>query len=79
MRTVHRSLAMGFYFFPRGGSAQVARYLCRALRGSEYEPTLLAGSLGSTAEGSNARRFFSGIRCESLDYSPARAEWLAFR
>ena len=26
-------LAMGFYFFPRGGSAQVARYLCRALPG----------------------------------------------
>ena len=46
MVPVKPSLAMGFYFFPRGGSAQVARYLCRALRGSEYEPTLFAGSMG---------------------------------
>ena len=76
MRHVQPRLAMGFYFFPRGGSAQVARYLCRALRGTEYEPTLFAGSMGTSAESSNANKFFSGIRCESLDYSPARSEWL---
>ena len=28
-------------------------------------------ALGSTREPSHARRFFSGLRCESLDYSPA--------
>lgn len=66
---------MGLYFFPRGGSAQVARYLCRALRGSRWEPTLFAGSLGTRADSSNAERFFSGVRCESLDYSPARTDW----
>lgn len=68
---------MGFYFFPRGGSAQVARYLCRALAGTRWSPTLFAGSLGTAAEASNAGRFFRGIRCQPLDYSPARARWVA--
>jgi glycosyltransferase involved in cell wall biosynthesis len=38
---------------------------------------LLAGSMGSPADNSNARRFFSGINCRSLDYSPALSEWHA--
>jgi glycosyltransferase involved in cell wall biosynthesis len=70
------SIFMGLYFFPRGGSAQVARYLCRALRGSRWEPTLFAGSIGTLADTSNAERFFRGIRCEGLDYTPARSRWL---
>jgi glycosyltransferase involved in cell wall biosynthesis len=70
---------MGFYFFPRGGSAQVARYLCRALAVGRWSPTLFAGSLGAAAEASNSGRFFREIRCRSLDYSPARARWLAGR
>ena len=53
------SIFMGFYFFPRGGSAQVARYLCRALRGGRWEPRLFAGSVGTLADNSNADRFFS--------------------
>ncbi len=67
---------MGLYFFPRGGSAQVARYLCRALRGSRWEPMLFAGSVGTAAATSNAERFFRGIRCAALDYTPARSRWL---
>lgn len=66
---------MGFYFYPRGGSAQVARYLCRAMAGGRWCPTLFAGSLGTATESSNAGRFFSGVRCESLDYSSARDRW----
>ncbi len=75
IRPVKPSIAMGFYFFPRGGSAQVARYLCRALGEGEYAPTLFAGSMGTPADGSNAHKFFSGIRCHALDYTPARSEW----
>jgi glycosyltransferase involved in cell wall biosynthesis len=71
------NLLMGFYFFPRGGSAQVARYLCRALVGCRWEPTLFTGSMGAIAQSSNAHRFFSGIRCQSLDYSSALAHWRA--
>lgn len=72
---VNLNAVMGFYFFPRGGSAQVARYLCRALGGSRWAPTLFTGSIGTPADSSNAHQFFSGIRCESLDYSPAWSDW----
>lgn len=65
---------MGFYFFPRGGSAQVVRYLCRALLGPRWTPTLFAGSVGTVGETSNASRFFAGVDCEVLDYSPALAD-----
>lgn len=74
---VHPGLAMGFYFFPRGGSAQVARYLCRALDGTRWKPTLFAGSIGSESESSDAHRFFSGIDCEALDYAPALSDFRA--
>lgn len=69
------NLAMGFYFSPRGGSAQVARYLCRALDGSGWVPALFTGSVGAATEDTNAERFFTGIPCSSLDYSPAVADW----
>ncbi len=72
---VKSKVLMGFYFFPRGGSAQVARYLCRALTGGAWTPSLFAGSLGTLAAKSNAEGFFSGINCESLDYSPSQADW----
>src|SRR6185295_531797 len=68
------NITMGFYFFPRGGSAQVVRYLCRALVGKRWKPTLFTGSAGGLDDSSNARRFFDGIDCEVLDYSPAIAD-----
>jgi glycosyltransferase involved in cell wall biosynthesis len=61
----------GLFFFPRGGSAQVARELARALPGAGWETTLAAGSLGSPVELTNAGSFFAGIEVEPLDYSPA--------
>src|SRR5687768_409068 len=66
---------MGFYFFPRGGSAQVARYLCRALAGGPWDSMLFAGSIGTASEYANAGRFFGGVRCQSLDYTPAAERW----
>jgi len=76
---VRSTVLMGFYFFPRGGSAQVARYLCRALAGSPWRLTLFSGSLGTSSDTSNAERFFGGIECRSLDYSPAKASWATGR
>ncbi|MEO7398890.1 MAG: glycosyltransferase family 4 protein [Ilumatobacteraceae bacterium] len=73
--TTNPGLVMGLYFSPRGGSAQVTRYLCRALEPGRWAPTLFAGSMGNSADTANARRFFRGIRCEALDYSPARSAW----
>ena len=56
------------------GSAQVVRYLCRALVGRRWKPTLFTGSVGGLDDSSNACRFFDGIDCEVLDYSPAIAD-----
>lgn len=74
---VNPTIVMGFYYFPRGGSAQVVRYLSRALVGTRWRPTLFAGSLGGPAENSNAHRFFGDIDCHSLDFSAAQSQWRA--
>lgn len=71
-----RHVAMGFYFSPRGGSAQVARYLCTALDAERWAATLYSGSVGSPVDNGNAAMFFCGIDCRSLDYTAARADWL---
>jgi glycosyltransferase involved in cell wall biosynthesis len=64
------------FFFPRGGSAQVARSLARALPGAGWRLTLAAGSLGRWGEPTHAATSFAGIDVHALDYSPAleRAE-----
>ena len=60
------------FFFPRGGSAQVASALCRVLPTIGWEVTLAAGSLGSAGERGHAPSFFSGVDAVSVDHSPAR-------
>jgi hypothetical protein len=59
------------FFFPRGGSAQVARALARALPAAGWQMTLAAGSLGQSGEPTHAASFFAGIDVHPLDYSPA--------
>jgi glycosyltransferase involved in cell wall biosynthesis len=66
---------MGFYFSPRGGSAQVVRYLCRALLQTAWAPRLFAGSVGGPQDASNSEQFFSGIPCDAMDYTAAGADW----
>jgi glycosyltransferase involved in cell wall biosynthesis len=61
------------FFFPRGGSAQVARSLARALPAAGWRLTLAAGSLGRWGEPTHAASFFSGVDVHRLDYSPALA------
>jgi glycosyltransferase involved in cell wall biosynthesis len=36
---------------------------------------LFAGSLGTASQYANAGRFFGGVRCRSLDYTPAAERW----
>ena len=62
---------MGLMFYPRGGSAQVARYLSRALVESGWEVVLASGSLGSLGEQTHAATFFEGLHVEVADYTPA--------
>jgi glycosyltransferase involved in cell wall biosynthesis len=60
---------MGLLFFPRGGSAQVARYLARSLPGAGWEVTLATGSLGVPSDLSHAASFYAGVDVHALDYT----------
>src|SRR3954464_4395562 len=65
---------MSLMFFPRGGSAQVARYVARALPGAGWDVTLVAGSLGDSSEASNPQVFFQGVEdLRPVDYTEARS------
>src|SRR5437764_10315133 len=63
---------MALMFFPRGGSAQVARYMARALPDAGWGVTLVSGSLGERGEQSNAETFFEGVDdLREVDYTRA--------
>jgi D-inositol-3-phosphate glycosyltransferase len=64
-------VVMGLLFFPRGGSAQVCRYLGLALEDAGWSVALVAGSLGAAGEDSHAPTFFAGLELHHLDYTPA--------
>ena len=64
---------MGLLFFPRGGSAQVARYLAVALGDAGWSVPLVAGSLGAPGEDTHAPTFFGGLDLHYLDYTAAVA------
>jgi len=59
------------FFFPRGGSAQVARALALALPAAGWEMTLATGSLGAPGDATDAASFYAGIDLAVVDYSPA--------
>ena len=66
-----RRVAMGLLFYPRGGSAQVVRYLAAALPGAGWDASVYCGSLGRAGAESNAATFFAGLDVHALDYGPA--------
>ena len=70
---------MGLLFFPRGGSAQVTRYLAAALATGGWPVSLVVGSLGQPGEETHAGTFFGGIALQSLDYTAAAADFDAGR
>src|SRR5919202_720700 len=59
-------------FFPRGGSAHVARALAEALPAHGWDVTILAGSLGGRAVG-DAERFYSGLDVHAVDFAAGDA------
>ena len=63
---------MALMFFPRGGSAQVSRYMAAALPTAGWEVTLVSGSLGPPGADTNAETFFRGLDVRSVDYTEAR-------
>ena len=62
-------VVMGLIFFPRGGSAQVARYLSRSLADDGWDVVVACGSLGGPDEQSNAETFYAGLQVCALDYT----------
>jgi len=64
-----KRVVMALLFFPRGGSAQVARYLARALPAAGWQPRLVAGSLGAPGDAGHAGTFFSGIDVREVPYA----------
>jgi D-inositol-3-phosphate glycosyltransferase len=62
---------MGLFFYPRGGSAQVARYLASALDRKGWPVRLFTGSLGEPGAAANAATFFAGLDLVAADFTPA--------
>ena len=66
---------MGLFFYPRGGSSQVAGYLSRALATHGWHVTLCCGSLGASGSRGNAATIFDGIDIVPASYDDAVARW----
>jgi glycosyltransferase involved in cell wall biosynthesis len=71
---VRRRIVMTLAFYPRGGSAQVVRYLGEALETRGNAVTVCCGSLGPQGSSSHAATFFGGLNVETLDFTEA-AMW----
>ncbi len=71
---VGRRIVMTLAFYPRGGSAQVVRYLGGALGALGNAVTVCCGSLGPVGSSSHAATFFSDLKVEALDFTDA-ATW----
>jgi len=71
---VGRRVVMTLAFYPRGGSAQVLRYLGGALETMGHTVTVCCGSLGPRGASSHAGTFFAGLDVQALDFTEA-ATW----
>ena len=62
---------MGLAFFPRGGSAHVARNLATALPAAGWDVTVLSGSLTRPGGAGDAREFYAGLDVRPVDLTAA--------
>src|SRR5258708_146303 len=60
-------VVMGLMFFPRGGSAQVARGLAQVLAGQRWDVTIVSGSLRLPGRPGDAPLFFSGLTVSPIN------------
>ncbi|MEA2179583.1 MAG: hypothetical protein QOG77_2880 [Solirubrobacteraceae bacterium] len=61
-------LLSGLMFFPRGGSAHVARALAQELPAHGWEVTVVSGSLSGGGVG-DAERFYAGVDVHAVDFT----------
>jgi glycosyltransferase involved in cell wall biosynthesis len=66
-----RRVSLGVLFYPRGGSAQVVRYLSAALERAGWSTSLASGSLGPEGASTNASTFYARDDLVVADYSEA--------
>src|ERR1700759_3395543 len=64
-------LLMGTYFYPRGGSAHVARALAGELGAQGIEVTLVSGSRADLGPAADAKDFYAGLDVRAVDFTPA--------
>jgi glycosyltransferase involved in cell wall biosynthesis len=64
---------MALAFFPRGGSAHVARNLATALGIAGWDVTVVSGSLTRSGEPGDARDFYAGLDVRPIDMTAALA------
>ena len=69
-----KRVMMALYFYPRGGSAQVVRYLGGRLRKS-LRAQLYSGSPGQAGAATHAGIFYAGMKPIPLGYTAAELEW----
>jgi glycosyltransferase involved in cell wall biosynthesis len=62
---------MGLMFFPRGGSAHVARNLAMALPAAGWQATVLSGSLSRPDLPGDARAFYGDLDLHAVDFTRA--------
>jgi glycosyltransferase involved in cell wall biosynthesis len=62
---------MGLMFFPRGGSAHVARSLAHTLPGAGWEVSIVSGSLSLPGRPGDARAFYRGLDVHPVDFTRA--------
>jgi glycosyltransferase involved in cell wall biosynthesis len=62
---------MGLLFFPRGGSAHVARELACTLPHSSWDVTIVSGSLRLAGHPGDATSFYRGLDVHPVDFTDA--------
>jgi glycosyltransferase involved in cell wall biosynthesis len=62
---------MGLMFFPRGGSAHVARNLATALPGVGWEAGIVSGSLSLPGRPGDAHAFYRDLDLHAVDFTAA--------
>ena len=70
-----RTVVMGLQFPPRGGSAQVVRYLAPEIAAAGWSVSLVAGSVGGPGDLGYAPEFFAPLPVTPVDYTPAMQNW----
>jgi glycosyltransferase involved in cell wall biosynthesis len=68
---------MALQFWPRGGSAQVVRYLAPQIVAAGWPLSLVTGSLGGPGDASYAKEFYAPLPVSTVDYTAAMQLWEA--